>query len=69
MKLIKKETIIKKGDHLIEPNGEKWEVKEIEGLYFTIAHLKNKNQKLITKEKLMGDNNWQMVIMDNRNYW
>lgn len=57
------------GDHLVEPNGEKWEVKDLEGLYFLIANLKDKNQKQITKGQLMADNNWQMVIMDNRNYW
>lgn len=66
---IKKDTIIKKGDYLIEPNGEKWEVKSIEGLYFLISNVKGKNQKQITKGQLMADNNWQMVIMDNRNYW
>jgi hypothetical protein len=69
MKSIKRDTIIKKGDHLLAPNGEKWEVKDINGLYFTIANLKTKQQRLTTKTELSLIASWQMVIMDDRNYW
>lgn len=69
MIIIKKDTIIKKGDYLIAADGDKWEVKDIEGLYFLICNVKGKNQKQITKGQLMEANQWQMVIMDNRNYW
>ena len=66
---IKKETIIKKGDYLIHADGQKWEVKDIDGLYFIIANIQGKNQKQITKGQLMEANKWKMVIMDGRNYW
>ena len=66
---IKKDTIIKKGDHLIETNGATWEVKDLEGLYFLIGSVKEKLQKQITKGELMADGKWHLVIMDKRNYW
>ena len=69
MIIIKKDTIIKKGDYLIAADGDKWEVKSIDGLYFLISNLIGKNQKQITKGQLMEGTPWQMVIMDNRNYW
>lgn len=66
---IKKDTIIKKGDYLVNQQGEEWEVKDITGTQFLISNVQNNKQKKIDKLQLMLENHWQMKIMDKRNYW
>lgn len=69
MKVIKKDTIIKVGDILRNPeNTEQWEVEKIDGFKFLVKNPKTKAQGTLLKNELLA-NHWTVQIMDDRNYY
>lgn len=66
---IKRDTIIKKGDILTDPeNTEQWEVTDIDGFNFRAKNTKTSREGVLNKLDLVVSG-WQMEIKDGRGYW
>lgn len=69
MKNIKKDTILRNGDILVNPaNDEQWILKSFEGQTFTLTSEKSGRTILVKKNDLLLEP-WQLLIGNGRGYW
>lgn len=66
---IKRDTIIKKGDILSDPeNKQQWEVTDMDGYNFRAKNTKTGEEGVLNKFDLLV-NDWKLTIKDGRGYW
>ena len=66
---IKKDSIIRSGDILINPkNNEKWLVKTFEGHTFSLEHQQSGKLVQVKKNDLLAEP-WQLIVGNGRGYW
>jgi hypothetical protein len=66
---IKKDTILKAGDIISEPNGaEKWQITGIESGKFIVKNVNSGKEGYVIKNDLVSTK-WLFEVKDGRKYW